>query len=285
MDARTESAAAELRITKLAPAVGAEVTGIALDRPLDEASIAALRQAWHAHAVLVVRGQRLSEADQIRFGGYFGALAETFAGSRSVDTHPAVMLVSNIRKDGKPIGRLPDGEMLFHSDQCYTAAPPDGAMLYAIEVPKEGGNTMFASMEAAYETLAPEMKTRLVGLMALNAYDLQASATTRNQPLPADAPRHVHPVVRTHPATGRKALYLNRLMTIRIEGMDESESEALLTLLFDHAEERRFVYEHRWQPGDVVLWDNRSTLHARTDFSPDERRLLRRIVVLREHED
>jgi taurine dioxygenase len=283
MDTRLPADPPGLGIAKLAPSVGAEATGLDLSHPLDEATIAALRQAWHAHAVLVVRGQSLSEEDQVRFGGYFGALAETFAESRTMAAHPAVMFVSNIRKDGKPIGRLPDGEMLFHSDQCYTAAPPDGTMLYAIEVPKEGGNTMFASMEAAYDALAPDMKARLDGLQALNAYDLKASATTRDTPLPDDAPRAVHPVVRTHPATGRKSLYVNRLMTIRIEGMDERDGNALLKILFDHAEDRRFVYEHRWRPGDLVLWDNRSTLHARTDFSPAERRLLRRIVVRREH--
>jgi alpha-ketoglutarate-dependent taurine dioxygenase len=279
-----EGSSAALTITKLAPAIGAEVSGIDLARPLDAASVGALRRAWHAHGVLLVRGQALAEADQIRYGEYFGVLGTALSESRIVPAHPAVMFVSNIRKNGELIGHLPDGEMFFHSDQCYLATPPAGTMLYGMEVPSSGGNTLFAGMYAAYDALPAAMKARLDGLEALNAYDLKNSATRRGA-MPDDAPRHVHPVICVHPATGRKALYVNRLMTQHIVGMDAAESDALLAALFDHQEQRQFVYEHVWRVGDVILWDNRCALHARTDFDPGERRLLRRITVLAEHTD
>ena len=156
------------------------------------------------------------------------------------------------------------------------------SMLYAIEVPSVGGNTLFANGYKAYETLPAEIKRRIHGRKALNAYDYDGAAMKRSTRLSEGAPFYVHPVVRTHPATGRKALYVNRLMTIAIEGLPQDESEETLNLLFDHQEQRRFVYEHVWRVGDILMWDNRCTLHARTDFSPDERRLMRRIAILGE---
>jgi taurine dioxygenase len=271
---------APFTITPLTPAIGAEISGIDLRRPLDRPAIDALRRAWHAHAVLLVRGQSLEEADQVRYGEYFGELGKALSESRVVPAHPSVMFISNIRQNGELIGRLPDGEMFFHSDQCYLETPPAGTMLYGIELPSIGGNTLFAGMYAAYDALSPTMQARLEGLQALNAYVL---GDLRRGKMTPDALRFVHPVVRVHPATGRRALYINRLMTQYILGMPEAESEALLEELFDHQEQRRFVYEHVWRIGDVVLWDNRCALHARTDFDPGERRLLRRITVLREH--
>jgi taurine dioxygenase len=154
-------------------------------------------------------------------------------------------------------------------------------LLYAIEVPARGGNTLFANMYAAYEALPGDVKQRLTGLAALNVYDYEGNPTKRGA-VRDGAPSFVHPVVRTHPATGRKALYVNRLMTHSIIGLSPDESDDLLTFLFDHQEKKRFVYEHVWTPGDLILWDNRSTLHARSDFDAGERRLLRRVAVLGE---
>ena len=156
------------------------------------------------------------------------------------------------------------------------------SMLYAIEVPRAGGNTLFANGYAAYETLPDGMKRLIESRKALNAYDYDSAAMKRGTRLAEGVPSYVHPVVRTHPATGRKALYVNRLMTVRIEGLPEAESEELLATLFDHQERREFVYEHVWRPGDLLMWDNRCTLHARTDFSPNERRLMRRVTILGE---
>ena len=228
-----------------------------------------------------LRDQSLSEEDQVRFAEYFGPLGKTL-NVHNTGRHPAIMLVSNIRKDGKPIGALPDGEMQFHTDQCYVERPAAASMLYAIEVPRVGGNTLFSNAYLAYETLPSEIKRRIDGRKALNAYDYDNAATFRGTRIRDGVPHYTHPVVRTHPATGRKALYVNRLMTLAIEGLPEAESAALLELLFDHQEKRRFVYEHVWRVGDILMWDNRCTLHARTDFSPDERRLMRRITILGE---
>jgi taurine dioxygenase len=270
-----------VRTRPLSPALGAEILDVDLREEVDDEVFAAILDAWHRHLVILVRDQHLTEEDQVRFAERFGPLAKIHT-PRFVRTHPAVMLISNIREDGKPIGALPDGEMHFHSDQCYQERPAMGTMLYALEVPRHGGNTLFANAYTAYATLPETVRRRIDGRHALNAYDYDTAATKRGTRVAEGVPSCVHPVVRTHPATGRKALYVNRLMTVAIEGMDEAESDDLLGFLFAHQERRDLVYEHVWRPGDLLLWDNRCTLHARTDFSPDERRLLRRVTILGE---
>ena len=265
----------------LSDALGLEVLDVDLREPLSPALIAQLREAWYEGLILLLRDQTLAEEDQVRFAECFGPPAKTI-NVNNTGKHPAVMLISNIRKDGKPIGALPDGEMQFHTDQCYIERPAAASMLYAIEVPSVGGNTLFANAYLAYETLPAEIKRRIDGRKAINAYDYENASTSRGTRLREGVPQYSHPVVRIHPATGRKALYVNRLMTIAIEDLPEAESAELLNLLFDHQEQRRFVYEHVWHVGDILMWDNRCTLHARTDFSSAERRLMRRIAILGE---
>jgi alpha-ketoglutarate-dependent taurine dioxygenase len=265
----------------LSPALGAEIVGVDLRREIDDQTFAQVLAAWHDSLVILLREQELSEEDEVRFAERFGPPAVIHT-KQFVRNHPAVMLISNIREDGKPIGALPDGEMHFHTDQCHQERPAMASMLYAIEVPRVGGNTLFANGYRAYETLPAEIKRRIDGRKALNAYDYGSAATKRGTRLGDGVPSYVHPVVRTHPATGRKALYVNRLMTVRIEGMPPRESDELLDFLFDHQERREFIYEHVWRPGDLLMWDNRCTLHARTDFSADERRLMRRVTILGE---
>jgi taurine dioxygenase len=277
----TKTASAGVRVRPLSPAVGAEIVGVDLRESLDDATFAQILDAWHKHLVILLRDQTLSEEDQVRFAERFGPPARIHT-KQFMQKHPAVMLISNIREDGKPIGALPDGEMHFHTDQCHQERPAMASMLYAIEIPSQGGNTLFANAYAAYETLPAELKRRIEGRKAVNAYDYDSAATIRGGDVSADAPSYAHPVVRTHPATGRKALYVNRLMTRRIEGLPAAESEELLSLLFDHQERPEFIYEHVWRPGDILMWDNRCTLHARTDFSAAERRLLRRVTILGE---
>jgi taurine dioxygenase len=276
-----DTTAGEFAVRPLSPALGAEVRGVDLCKDIDAALAAKLRDTWHRCLVLLLRDQKLTEDDQVRFAERFGPPAKIHT-QQFVRHHPAVMLISNIREDGKPIGALPDGEMQFHSDQCHQERPAMASMLYAIEVPRKGGNTLFANAYLAYETLPDEIRRRIDGRKALNAYDYDTGATIRGAEVSEDAPSYWHPVVRTHPATGRKALYVNRLMTRRIEGMAPEESGALLKFLFDHQEQLQFIYEHVWRPGDILMWDNRCTLHARTDFSADERRLLRRVTILGE---
>jgi taurine dioxygenase len=152
-------------------------------------------------------------------------------------------------------------------------------MLYSIEVPSQGGDTMFASMYAAYDTLSGAMKQKLEGLRGVNYYDPTSDYVVRKGPPSPKALTWTHPVVQTHPATGRKSLYVNRLMTYAIEGMAPAEGDTLLAALFDHQEQRQFVYQHAWRPGDVILWDNRCTLHARRDFDPSANRWLRRVTI------
>jgi taurine dioxygenase len=270
----------DLSVERLTPVIGAVAKGIDLRRALDPYSIDAIRSAWYEHLVLLIRGQDISEAEQVRFGEYFGALGKVMKKRAAMEEHhPSVMFISNIRENGELIGALPDGEVYFHSDHCFVAKPPAGTMLYAMEIPSRGGNTVFANVYAAYDSLPEAMKDRLRDLSALNVYDLGGAPAKRMKSIPPDAASYVHPVVRVHPVTKRKALYVNRLMTYRIEGVSNAESESLLDYLFDYQEQRQFLYEHVWIPGDIILWDNRCTLHARTDFEANERRLLRRITL------
>jgi taurine dioxygenase len=278
---RAELRPLALALRPLSAALGAEIIGIDLRQETDDDVFAQIRDAWHQNLVILLRAQKLSEEEQVRFAAKFGPPAQIHT-KQFVRNHPAVMLISNIREDGKPIGALPDGEMHFHTDQCHQERPAMASMLYALEVPSTGGNTLFANGYRAYETLPPEIKRRIEGRKAVNAYDYDTAATKRSTRLAPSVPSYAHPVVRTHPATGRKALYVNRLMTVRIDGLPARESEELLTFLFDHQERREFIYEHVWRPGDLLIWDNRCTLHARTDFSPNERRLMRRVTILGE---
>jgi taurine dioxygenase len=277
-----------LVVKPLSPALGAEIAGIDLREELSAQTFAEIVDAWHKHLVILFRNQSLSEDDQICFAQRFGVLQkrtrppETINEAGHTKYPQLTMLVSNIRENDKLIGSLPDGEMHFHSDQCYLEKPAAGTFLYAIEIPSQGGDTLFLNMYKAYETLPSELKARVDGRKALNAY-LYDSTTRAMNGSKVDFtahPHYVQPIVRTHPDTKRKALYVNRLMTFTIEGADEEEGSALLNKLFDHIEQDQFIYAHHWRVGDLILWDNRCTLHARTDFSDKERRLLRRYTVL-----
>jgi len=271
---------APFTVRQLSPALGAEIAGVDLRDPINDALKQQFLDVWHRHLVILLRNQTLDEDAQVRFAETFGSPAKITSGRTFSARYPSVMLISNVRLDGKPIGALPDGEMHFHTDQCHQEIPAKATMLYAIEIPSKGGNTLFSNAYTAYETLPADLKQRIAGRHALNAYDKDSTLRTANYD---DAGSSCwHPVVRTHPATGRKALYVNRLMTREIEGLPRDESDALLQKLFDHQEQPGFVYEHVWRPGDILMWDNRCTLHARTDFSAGERRMLRRVTILGE---
>ena len=276
----TQARSATFALRPLSPALGTEISGIDLRDPIDAALRAKLLDAWHEHLIILLRDQVLDEDAQVRFAETFGPPAKITSGRGFSVRHPSVMLISNIRQDGKPIGALPDGEMQFHTDQCHQAVPAKATLLYAIEIPSHGGNTLFANAYAAYATLPADIKARIEGRRALNAYDKDSTQRTARYDNAASS--CWHPVVRTHPATGRKALYVNRLMTREIEGLSRAESDALLEKLFDHQEQQQFIYEHVWRPADLLMWDNRCTLHARTDFPAGERRLLRRVTILGE---
>lgn len=274
-------ASGEFRTRALTPAIGAEIIGVDLSRPMTDDVFKDILETWHRHLVILFRDQHLTEDDQVRFGERFGPPAVSHT-RRYTTKNPAVMLISNIRENGELIGALPDGEMNFHTDQCHQELPAMASMLYSLEIPSQGGNTLFANAYLAYETLPEAIKRKIEGRKALNAYDYDNASTIRGTKLRDGIPSYWHPIVRTHPATGRKALYVNRLMTVAIEGLSDSEADEVLNALFDHQEQCQFVYEHVWRRHDVLLWDNRCTLHARTDFSAAERRLMRRLTILGE---
>ena len=283
-------------VVPLTQHIGAEIRGLDLREQPDEETTRAIYQAWLDHLVIVFPGQKLSPEDLIRVTGYFGELGEEdyltlmmkliFALSRPPKYFPkgyssllpGIMLISNIRENGEPIGALPDGEIMFHHDMIHAEIPSKATLLYSVEIPSTGGNTLFASSYAAYETLDPAIRDRLEGRKAMHRYNYGSTQRGDSRGTEAFA-ECSHPVFRTHEDTGRKAVYVNRLMTTGVLDMPPAQSEPLLNAVFDHSEKRDFVYEHVWRVGDLLLWDNRCSSHARTDFPTNERRLMLRTTV------
>ena len=262
----------------MSDALGAEISGVDLSKPSGPKTIATIERAFLDHLVILLRDQDLTQEHQERFCRFFGEL-ERVKSDRSIDeenTH--ILYVANVQESGKRTV-LENGEMWFHSDQCYYECPSAATTLFAIEIPPDGGNTRFSNCYAAYETLDDDVKHRLDGREAMHAYDYGESIQIKQGPRGPDARRYAHPAIRTHPQTGRKAVYVNRLMTESIVDMDPDESRDLLAHVYDHAEKPQFVYEHVWRPGDLIMWDNRCAMHARTDFAPSERRVLRRMTI------
>jgi taurine dioxygenase len=272
----------------LSPAIGAEIRGVDMSGRIGEATFSIIHQAWLDHGVLLFRGQSLDAEQQRAFVSLFGTIGVRSAALphkrprafEGPDYNADAMLVSNIRKDGKPIGVLPDGEMWFHHDMCYSPTPNRASFLYSIEIPSHGGETHFASMYAAFERLPARLKARIEGRRVLQAFDEVQDARLDLARIPLEDVKHAwQPLVIRHPETGRKALYVNRLMSHRIEGLSEAESDALLEELFTYGEDPAVRYEHVWKVGDLVMWDNLCSMHARTDFPRTERRLMRRFTI------
>jgi taurine dioxygenase len=270
-------------VSPLSTNVGAKIEGIDLSLSLSPEQLKLIKGAWYEGGVVCFPNQNLTETEQIAFGQNFGELAHTQGEYTISKTHPAIMYVTNEKENGKYVGALPDGEMFFHSDMCYVEKPSMATMLFAMNIPKVGGNTLFANMYKAYETLSEDIKAKINQLSAVNSYEPGLKAPTsvsRKSIHPShETKSHVHPMVCTHPETHRKALYVNRLMTESIVGLPSKESDELLQFLFEHQEKKEFIYEHHWRVGDLLMWDNRCVLHARSDFNADELRKLRRITV------
>jgi taurine dioxygenase len=280
MDATTKT---RLEVAPLSKHIGAEIRGIDLREPPDDATVRAIYQAWLDHLVIVFPGQKLEQEDLIRATGFFGELSELSRPAKYFPKGysrllPGIMMISNIRENGEPIGALPDGEMMFHHDMIHAEVPSKATLLYSVEIPAAGGNTLFASGYAAHDTLDPAIRNKLEGRQAMHHYNYGSTQRGDSRGTEAFA-ECAHPVFRTHEDTGRKAVYVNRLMTVGIVDMPQSESEPLLNAVFDHAEQREFVDEHVWRVGDLLLWDNRCSSHARTDFPSTERRLMLRTTV------
>jgi taurine dioxygenase len=264
-------------VTPLSQALGAEISGVDVAH-LNDSDFAEIRAAWHAHKVLLIRGQRLDTAAQTAFARRFGDIQVVRSAAHILGEQQPVMHVSNRLVDGKP-GVLPDGEMQFHTDQCYYEKPSRMTMLFALEIPKQGGNTLFLNAAAAFAALPKARQAELSRFHVKQVYDYDGAPTVKTGDIRDDAPHFVHPLVIRHPETGVPVLYANRLMSERIVELDRDASDKLLAELFDHMEQRRFIYEHTWRVGDLVMWDNLAVMHARTDFDPAEARILRRCTV------
>jgi len=270
-------------IEPLSPVLGAAIRGIDFSRSVDDRTVHAMLDGFHKYSVLCFPGQKITAEDQLRFANLFG---KGDGGVRPLKKQGAirsgdrgVMYVSNIRENGEPIGVLPDGEMQFHADGAHRDSPYRATTLYAIKLPSKGGDTLFANLHAAYDALTPAMKQRVEGLKVQFVYDYDSQIRQFDDDRDSALPRAIHDLVGVHPATGRKSLYLSRLMCRRVMDMDPAESDALLVELFDHIEKPEFVYAHKWMLDDLLVWDNRSVNHARTDFDPAEERMLRRYTV------
>ena len=262
-----------------------EVVDLQLWELEDRSTVDQLRQLWAHHAVLVFRRQALSETELADFSALFGPLERVVRTEWASPVVPEVGLISNLKDaQARPIGGLGDGELQWHSDQSYMRNPATGAVLYAVELPPEGGTTSWADLSAAYAALPERLRREIEGRRAVFSYvkrlagyqgvDRVISEETRQQ-----TPAVVHPLVHPHPVTGRKALYLDSTTTIGIEGMDNAAGSALLDEIYAFATQPQFVYRHRWQVGDVVMWDNGFTMHRREPFDPEARRLMKRTTI------
>lgn len=258
-----------LSIRALSTSTGAECTGVDL-KQLKPGEWEMLLDAYHRYSILVVRAQELPKADQIAFSQRFGELELPIRKDYVGKDFAALHVVSNIGPDGKPSntkGLENPGNFFWHTDASYMQRPASTTLLYAIQIPPTGGDTNFANMHAAYEALPDEIKRRIAPLKAIHSWEqsrLNSGSRAASEEEKLAAPPVAHPLVRTHPDTGRKGLYLGN-HTSHIEGMALDEGRALLGQLLEHATQTQFVYRHRWQAGDIVIWDNRSLLHKATD--------------------
>jgi len=268
-------------------ALGADILGVDLSRGLEPAEFQAIEAAFNAHSVICLRDQRLIEPQLIDFARRFGAVEIIFLTHYAHPDHPEIMLVSNIQEGGRNIGHV-DAGRVWHTDMSYTATPPRATLLYAIEVPEEDGrvlgDTLFASAVAAYDDLPEAMKERLAGLRAIHRVSGRRKKTgtgKEDNPLRDQQPDVVHPVIRTHPVTGRKAIYVSEGECVGILGMADAEALPLLADLAQRVIRSDYQYRHRWRKGDVLIWDNAAVQHiALRDYEwPRHRRLMHRITV------
>jgi taurine dioxygenase len=274
-----------MRVSPTGASLAADVEDVELGA-LSDRDFSEIHRAWLDHLVLRFRRQRLQIDDLITFSRRFGELdwapvQET--GRRFVDGHPEIYVVSNVIENGVPIGSLGAGEAVWHTDMSYLERPPKASMLYAIEIPPSGGDTYFCNMYRAYDSLPGALKERISGLALKHdgtynsgGYVRQGVNATDD---PVSSPGVYHPLVTTHPESGRRALYLGRRRNAYIRGLAIEESEALLDELWSYATGDEIVWCNQWRTGDVVLWDNRCTMHRRDSFDPDSRRVLYRTQI------
>jgi taurine dioxygenase len=277
-----------LAIKNLAAPLGAEIAEIDLSEPLSRADIDAIETAWRERLVVVFHGQTLSDPQLIAFSRNFGELdppGPNPYGQPFNKEHPELNVISNVVENGKPIGNLGDGEAVWHADMTYVDVPPKAAILHALEVPppEAGGNTYFANMFAAYEALPADLKKAVEGKMAVHDASRNSAGMLRKGYKEVTDVRETlgahHPMVRTDPKTGRKALFLGRRPNAYVLGLSVGESEALLDALWAHATQPHLAMCHKWKVGDLLMWNNLSVLHRRDPFDPNSRRVMHRSQI------
>jgi taurine dioxygenase len=265
-------------------AIGAEIRGVNLAHPLDDATFAAIEKAYDNLGVIFFRSQSLTPPQQVAFTRRFGEIEFNIFGERwSVPDNPEIVVVSNIMEENRPVGVRRAGEN-WHSDMCYTPRPPRGTMLYAIEIPELHGLTLgdteFASAQAAWEALPDPIRRRIEGRRAIFDFSGRKRAVPPTQEEIDRYPPVMHPIVRRHPSTGKKCLYIMRDDCIGVDGLDQNEAEALIAALADHIVKPPFVYRHQWHPGDLLMWDNCTVQHrAIQDYDLPQRRLMHRTTM------
>ena len=276
-----------MKVTRLTPEFGAAVNGVDLGH-LGDAQFAAIKQVWHEHrGLLAFPMQRLSDDDLLAFSRRVGELdspPNQENGRQSPEGYPEIYVVSNVRNSaGVPIGALGDGEAVWHTDMSYESKPPLASMLTARVIPSCGGDTWFCDMTGAYEDMPPALKKRVATLQVKHDGTYNAGGFLRSglkaTDDPTSAPRHLHPAVIRIPETGDAALYLGRRRMAYVAGLSLAESESLLEELWKYPVAEHRVYKHKWQVGDLVLWDNRTTMHRRDQFPPNERRIMHRTQI------
>jgi taurine dioxygenase len=274
-----------ITVTPTGAALGAEIGGVDLGC-VGEGDFAAIHSAWLEHLVLLFRGQTLNDDDLIACSRRFGELDWAPVqenGRRFVEGYPEIYVVSNVIENGVAIGSLGAGEAVWHTDMSYLEDPPKASILYAIEVPRAGGNTGFANMYRAYDELPEALRRRIAGRRVKHDGTYNSGGFVREGVAPNDDPRAApgtyHPIVCTHPETRRKVLYLGRRRNAYIEGLPLAESEALLDELWRHATGEKLTWYNAWRVGDLVLWDNRCTMHRRDPFDASSRRIMHRTQV------
>jgi len=281
-----------MEIIPTGAALGAEIAGIDLSQAVSDADRAFIVDAYTKHLVLLFRDQSLSFDDLLRLREVFGPPGQTanqLLGLGRKEYYPdqvptEITIISNIiNEDGTPRGALGDGEAYWHTDSSFTEVPISASLLHAIEVPDSGGETAFLDMYRAYEDLPDDLAARIAGRSINHAKTHTSDGVKRPEYAdvtdPTKAPGVQHPIVRAHPVSGRKCLYLGRRINASIVGLALDESEALLDAVWAHCCQDRYIWEHRWAVGDLLVWDNRCTMHHRNAFPPDSRRLMHKSIT------
>ena len=264
-------------------ALGAEVSNIDLSRPLSEAQFAVVEDAFHRYLVLVFRDQPLTDEQQLAFARRFGELEGHINKPTRHEKHEKVQVFSNVKPDGTTLGVHPElGTLVWHTDKSYTATPSLATILRSPAIASEGGDTLFANCQAAYDDLDPAMKRRLDGMKAVHSWERSRQKVGEKPATPeqiAAAPPVEHPIARTHPVTGRKGIYAGSHAS-HVAGMEHDEGVALLAALERVATQDKYIYRHKWQVDDVLMWDNRGTMHCVTPYDAvKEKRAIHRVVV------